>query len=210
MNVFSCGVSQSLQRPVSGRSFFLGYGGRVRAATGVFVALFLHVFSVGSVQAAGAEFNERYRLGTGDVISIIVFGEEDLSFEEVRLTDLGTVPFPFLGEVRANGRTVAELEQLILESLKGDYLIDPRVTVRVTEYRQVYISGEVKKPGGYAYVPGLTVNKAVTLAGGLTDRASERKMYIIRDGESAEEPEKASMDSKLNPGDTLKIDESFF
>jgi protein involved in polysaccharide export with SLBB domain len=188
------GVVERRQRPFFGRCLFL-----------LLASLW---FAVAPAQAQ--EFNERYRLGTGDVISIIVFGEEDLSFEKVRLTDLGTVPFPFLGEVLANGRTVSELEALITRSLKDDYLIDPRVTVRVTEYRQIYINGEVKKPGGYPYVPGLTVNKAITLAGGLTDRASERKMYVVRDGQSSEEPEKASMDTKLSPGDTLKIDESFF
>jgi polysaccharide export outer membrane protein len=155
-------------------------------------------------------FDDRYRLGTGDVISIIVFGEPDLTFGDIRLTERGTVPFPFLGEVTAKGRTVAELEALIATGLRGGYLVDPRVTISLREYRPVYVSGEVKSPGGYAYVPGLTVSKAIVLAGGMTDRGSQRKMVIIRDGQSTTEPEKATMDSRLNPGDTLKIEESFF
>ena len=159
---------------------------------------------------AFAAGDSAYRLGSGDVISINVFGEEDLSFDKIRLTDAGTLSFPFLGEVRANGKTAIELESIIIKGLEGDYLIDPKVSVSVLEYREFFISGEVKSPGGYPFKPGLNLQKAITLAGGLTDRASERKMFIVRDGESEADAEKADMNTHVMPGDMIKIEESFF
>jgi len=159
---------------------------------------------------AFAASDSTYRLGSGDVISINVFGEEDLSFKELRLTDAGTLSFPFLGEVRANGRTAAEVEQIIVNGLKGDYLIDPKVSVSILEYREFFVNGEVKNPGGYPYKPGLTMRKAVALAGGLTERASENKMFVIRDEDTSRTPRKANMDSQINPGDIITIEQSFF
>lgn len=153
---------------------------------------------------------ERYQLGAGDVISIRVFGEEDLSFEQIRLSDAATVPYPFLGEVRAQGRTPVELEDIITEGLKNGYLVNPRVTVNVIEYRQFFVNGEVENPGGYAFQPGMTVRKAIALAGGKTDRASGSKMYIISEDDPDGAERQVEMDARLSPGDIVTIDESFF
>src|SRR6185503_6891942 len=117
-----------------------------------------------------------YRLGSGDVISIQVLGEEDLRRERIRLSDAATISYPILGEIKLFGKTVAELEALIRDGLKGRYLVNPQVTVAIIEYRSFYINGQVEKPGGYAYVPGLTVRKAISLAGGFRERASKEKI----------------------------------
>ncbi|QLC74721.1 polysaccharide export protein [Pseudomonas sp. LPB0260] len=159
---------------------------------------------------AQAEGNSQYRLASGDVIRISVFGEQDLSFEELRLTDAGTFSYPFVGEVRAKGKTAAEIEQIIIDKLQGDYLIDPRVSVSVLEYREFFISGEVKTPGGYPFQPGLTLRRAVALAGGLTERASESRITIIRDHDESRTPEVANLDTRVMPGDTITIDQGFF
>lgn len=151
-----------------------------------------------------------YRVGSGDVISIQVFGEDDLSFDQVRLTDAGTIPYPFLGEVRANGRTTSQIEKLIADGLRDGYLVRPKVTVNVIEYRDFYVNGEVEAPGGYAFQPGITVRKAIALAGGLTDRASRSKMFVIRENDPSGEERSVSLDDRLNPGDILTIKESFF
>lgn len=164
-----------------------------------------------SVAAAqDEEVAERYRLDSGDVISISVFGEEDLSFEKIRLSDAATVPYPFLGEVRAQGRTPAELEDLITAGLKDGYLINPRVTVNVLDYRDFYVNGAVEDPGGYSFQPGMTVRKAIALAGGTTDRASDSKMYVNRDGDPEGREREVEINDPLQPGDILTIDESFF
>ena len=159
---------------------------------------------VSSAQAAGLS---DYALGSGDLVSIQVFGEEDLSFE-IRLSDAGTIPYPFLGEVNAVGKTTGQLSALITRGLKGDYLVNPNVNVTVLEYRQFFVNGEVKKPGGYPFQPGLTLQKAVALAGGFTERASTSKMFVVSDGGSAQK--RIALNSSINPGDIITIDQSFF
>ena len=157
-----------------------------------------------------AEGNAQYRLASGDVIRIVVFGEKDLSIESLRLTDAGTFSYPFIGQVNAKGKTAAEIEQVIIEELIGDYLIDPRVSVSILEYREFFISGEVKRPGGYPFQPGLTLRRAVALAGGLTERASTNRISIVRDTEGTRAAVAATLDTELKPGDTITIDQGFF
>ncbi len=160
--------------------------------------------------SAQTENSSTYKLASGDVIRISVFGEKDLSIEEIRLNDAGIFSYPFIGDVRAKDKTAAEIEQLLTESLKGDYLVDPRVSVSVLTYREFFISGEVKTPGGYPFQPGLTLRRAAALAGGLTERASEGRITIIRDQDASRTPEKATLDTVVMPGDTITIDQGFF
>lgn len=150
-----------------------------------------------------------YRLGSGDTIKITVFGQEDLSIETL-LNDSGKVDYPFLGQLQASGLTLAEFQHQIYLGLKGDYLINPNVSVGIIEYRPFFIDGEVKKPGGYPFQPGLTVSKAAALAGGYTERASLTKVFIIR----SNDPEQKSVNVKGNtvvrPGDIITIKQSYF
>lgn len=161
-------------------------------------------------QSVAAEGNSTYKLASGDVIRIHVFSEPDLSFEEIRLTDAGTFSYPFIGEVRAKGKTAAELEALLIEKLQGDFLIDPRISISVLEYREFFISGEVKQPGGYRFQPGLTLRRAIALAGGLTERASTNRITLIRDDSSDRKPTRADLDTPVMPGDSINIDQGFF
>jgi polysaccharide export outer membrane protein len=151
-----------------------------------------------------------YKLAAGDVITIRVFGEDDLSREKVRLSDAGTIPYPVLGEVRARGLTIGEIEKSITAGLNGRYLVNPRVSITIEEYRPFYINGMVERPGGYPFQPGLTVLKASSLAGGFKERASFSKISIIREGDATSRPQKAEINSPVNPGDTVFIEESFF
>ncbi len=150
-----------------------------------------------------------YALGSGDLLSIQVFGEEDLSLE-VRLSDAGTFAYPFLGELRVVGKSISQLAELIRTQLADGYLVSPSVHVRVLEYRQFFVNGEVKKPGGYAYQPGLTLQKAVALAGGFTERASRTKMFVVHDGGDSSKPDRVTLGDKVRPGDIVTIEESFF
>jgi len=151
----------------------------------------------------------QYQLGSGDKINISVFGESDLSIE-VRLPDVGTINYPFLGEVKLVGLTAAEVEQLIYTGLKGDYLINPSVSVTITEYRPFFIDGEVKRPGGYPYQPGLTVNKAAALAGGYTDRASRDNVIIVREHDGTTNEIDVNVSDMIQPGDIITIKQRFF
>ena len=151
-----------------------------------------------------------YRLSAGDVITVRVLGEEDLSKEKQRLTDAGTISMPALGELRVMGKTTGEVERLVADGLRGRYLVNPRVSVTMDEYRPFYINGMVEKPGGYPFQPGLTVRKAAALAGGFRERASLRKIFIIRESDASNEPIRAELDGEVLPGDIVTVEESFF
>lgn len=150
-----------------------------------------------------------YPLGAGDLLSIQVFGEEELSVE-LRLSDAGTISYPFLGELRVKGLTTGELSALIDEQLSDGYLVDPSVNITVKEYRQFFIHGQVEKPGGYPYQPGLTLQKAVALAEGFTERASSSKFFVVREGQQDSDAEKADLQTTIFPGDIVTVEESFF
>jgi polysaccharide export outer membrane protein len=150
-----------------------------------------------------------YQLGAGDRVAITVFGEQDLSVETL-LNDAGSFSYPFLGELKVKGLTVGQLEELIISGLKGPYLVDPKVSVSIVGYRRFYVRGEVNKPGGFPYEPGMTVQKAVSLAEGFTDRASRSKFFIVSDSDVDGDPRPAKLNTLISPGDILTIEESFF
>jgi polysaccharide biosynthesis/export protein VpsN len=151
-----------------------------------------------------------YRLAAGDMVSIAVFNEAELSVA-VRIGDNGRISYPFLGEMLVAGITPAELEKRIATALRGDYLVDPRVSVTVTEYRPFFVNGQVKNPGSYPFQPGMTVRKAVSLAGGLTERASEKRITLIPESQRGSKTgARVGMDSAVGPGDILTVEESFF
>lgn len=162
-----------------------------------------------TVQAAITGLSN-YRLSSGDVLTVRVLGEEDLSKEKVRLTDAGTVSLPAIGEVRAFGLTMGELERAVEDALRGRYLVNPRVSVSIDEYRPFYINGMVEKPGGYPYQPGLTIRKAASLAGGFRERASLTKIYIIRERDATQRSQRVDLNALVFPGDIVTVDESFF
>lgn len=158
-----------------------------------------------------AQDSSAYTLAVGDVVSIHVFDEPDLTFEKVLINDTGKIPFPFIREVQATGRTTAQVQQAITTALSPDYLVDPKVTVTIVEYRPFFLTGEVEKPGSIPYQPGLTLRQAITIAGGLTERASTSKMSVVSSsGGKASPPVKIDMNYEIKPGDTITIEQSFF
>jgi protein involved in polysaccharide export with SLBB domain len=151
---------------------------------------------------------EQYVLGPGDLVIIKVYGQDDLELE-TRLTDSGTINYPFLGKLQLSGKSIKQVETLIYQGLKGDYLVEPNVFVGMVEYRPFYIHGEVKQPGAYPYQPGMTVNQAIALAGGMTERASREKIRISREGDKNQH-ESGSLSSRILAGDTITIEQRFF
>lgn len=151
-----------------------------------------------------------YKLAAGDVISIRVLGEDEFTREKIRLTDAGTISFPTIGEIKVLGRTVGDLESIIVLGLKGRILVNPKVSVQIDEYRPFYVNGMVDKPGGYPFQPGLTVRKAVSLAGGFKERASPSKIFVIREDDPSQKAQKVDLNTYIGPGDILTVEESFF
>jgi protein involved in polysaccharide export with SLBB domain len=162
--------------------------------------------------AQDSDSTSSYVLNTGDHVRVTVFEEPDLSVTAI-LDDTGAISYPLLGQVEVRGLTARELESRISESLRGRFLINPRVNVSITEYRPYFMRGEVGSPGSYPFIPGLTVEKAVSMAGGFSTRASKSKFYIVSDNSSANDEEKrrsATLDSPIRPGDIIHIEQSFF
>jgi protein involved in polysaccharide export with SLBB domain len=153
-----------------------------------------------------------YTLNTGDHVQVTVFEEPDLSIDAV-LDDTGAISFPLLGELVVRGLTPRDLESRITEGLRGRFLINPRVNVAILEYRPFFVRGEVTSPGSFPFKPGLTVEKAVSMAGGFTARASKSEFYIISDDSTDNESaarKSATLSSRVHPGDVINIEQSFF
>jgi polysaccharide export outer membrane protein len=156
------------------------------------------------------ELLSTYRLGSGDVVSIRVLGEDDLKREKIRLSDAGTISFPIIGEIRVFGKRVSELEALIADGLRGKYLLNPVVSVTIEEYRPIFVNGQVERSGAYPFQPGLTIRKAVSLAGGFKERASKEKIFVIREDDKTQTPVKVDQSALVRPGDIITVEESFF
>lgn len=160
--------------------------------------------------AHAAQPGTQYKLAAGDVLRIIVFGEPELSMKKIRLSDAGTFSYPFLGEINALGMTPGQVEKIIVDGLKQGYLVDPKVSLSQVEYRSFYINGEVQKPGSYPFVPGLTLEKAIALGGGLTERASIKRVTIVRGDGGPTLSEAVTRSTVIAPGDTISIAQGFF
>ena len=159
--------------------------------------------------SAHAQDVTNYRLDTGDSISIEVFQEEDLTVEK-RVSDIGTIAYPLLGTINAAGLTLEQLEEEITQGLKGDYLVNPRVNISIAKYRNYYVNGEVESSGAYAFVPGMTVRKAITIAGGFAVRADKDDIFILRENAANEQPIRATLGTRVEPGDIITVEQSFF
>lgn len=169
----------------------------------------LVLFFLAGAALAQEEPPAGYTLDEGDLISIQVFDEPDLTMQ-ARVGGSGVINYSYLGDVQVKGKSPQQLERDITERLRDGYLVNPSVNVSIVEYRPFYINGEVQAPGSYPYQPGLTLGKAVALAGGLTDRASTRKMYVLKANSEKQKQERISMSARIQPGDIISIQEGFF
>lgn len=151
-----------------------------------------------------------YRLGAGDVIRVHVYDEADLTFERILIGESGKFSYPFLGDVRVDGLTLTELENTLIKGLKPDYLLDPKLSISMVEYRPFFVSGEVKSPGSHSYQPGLKLRQAISLAGGFTERASESKIYVVHENDPNHKRIKVNLNYKVLPGDTINVEQSLF
>lgn len=157
----------------------------------------------------GSTPNAGYRLGPNDVIKVQVFGEDELT-TETRVSGDGKIGVPLLGVLEIKGLTVKETEELITKRLSEGFFKNPRVSIYITKYRNFFVAGEVKSPGGYPYEEGLTVLKAVTLAGGFSDKAAKGRVKIKRLKGSEEETIPVKLEDTVLPDDIIVVPESFF
>lgn len=158
---------------------------------------------------SGTAVAEDYRISAEDIVNITVYDEPEMSVEESRVSSNGSISMPLIGDVRVAGLTTSQVAAKVEKLLADGYLKKPTVRVSIHEYRQVFVNGEVKNPGGYSYQDGLTVQKAIVLAGGFTERASPSKITVV----SEKKPGigvPAALDYSIKPGDIITVGESFF
>ena len=139
---------------------------------------------------------EDYRLGPEDEIEIRVWDHDDLT-RKTRVGLDGKISFPFVGEIKAQGRSLLEVQKEIEQRLGPKYIIDPRVSITVTEYKsgKFFVVGNVQKPGTYALTKTIRVVEAISQAGGVASGTIGKPLsgavaIIIRakPGEKLEQP----------------------
>ncbi|HYD67805.1 polysaccharide biosynthesis/export family protein [Azospirillum sp.] len=161
------------------------------------------------MEPEGLAMSTDYRLGPGDAVRVIVFGEDQLS-GEFRVDGAGQVAMPLIGEVPARDRTTRALEQDISKRLSQGYVKDAKVSVEVLNHRPFFILGEVRNPGQYQYVNGMTALSAIAMAGGFTYRAKEDFILITRGSDPKKGTYKAPITTRVMPDDVVRIAERYF
>lgn len=145
-----------------------------------------------------------YEMGPGDRISVTVFGEDNIT-GEYDIDPQGTVSLPLAGRMTAKDMTPQQFETALRNRLGHGLVTNPQVAVSVVKYRPFYILGEVKNPGAYPYYSGATVLNAVALAGGYTYRASTTDISVVRPESKDRDPQLASEEAYLEPGDIVIV-----
>lgn len=153
--------------------------------------------------------NDPYVLGPGDRLRIKTYSDDQLN-GEYNVGSSGYISVPLVGEVKAAGRTVRQLQRSVAAKMKGSLARKPDINIEIVAYRPVYIYGEVKKAGAYPYSPGLTVADAIAIAGGLTYRADENKIYIRHPDARAERIVTLGAPVRVSPGDNIRVSERMF
>jgi polysaccharide export outer membrane protein len=151
-----------------------------------------------------------YRLGAGDVVRLITFGEDSLT-GEFRVSDSGMIALPLVGGVRAEGLSPDALAVRVGKALvQANLLRSPSVSAEIIAYRPIFVLGEVSKPGQYPYQPGMTVVTAAAVAGGFTYRAIQDYASVVRTQDGVAIEGKASRQSFIQPGDVITVFERRF
>lgn len=146
---------------------------------------------------------QSYRLGAGDIIAVNVYGEDSIA-GKYEVDETGSVSLPLAGRISVKNMTAPEAETALASKLRSS-LENPQVNVSVAEYRDIYILGEVAKPGAYPYRSGSTVLNAVALAGGYTYRAETKGISVKRPDAGDAEAKRAAQDAYLHPGDIVIV-----
>jgi polysaccharide biosynthesis/export protein len=156
-----------------------------------------------------ATYDAGYRLDAGDKLRVVVYGQEGLT-NTYAIGAGGAITMPLIGSVPARGRTPAELASAIAARLRGGYIRDPSVAVEIEAYRPFFILGEVAAPGQYPYVPNMSVESAVAIAGGFSPRARRDYVTLTHTDASGSSRYAAPLGTPVRPGDTVFVGERWF
>ncbi|MGI9400727.1 MAG: polysaccharide biosynthesis/export family protein [Rhizobiaceae bacterium] len=169
--------------------------------------------SCASYQPVNEAFHEAlnmpYVLDSGDRIRITVFGQTDLS-NGYSVDKSGHIAFPLIGSVAARGQTPKQLEATIASKLRNGFIRDPDVSAEIERYRPFFIMGEVNSAGQYSYVPGMTLQNAIAVAGGFSPRASQSDADVTRQVNGSILTGRVPLSDPIIPGDTIYVRERLF
>ena len=182
-------------------------GVMIRVRGGFFALIAIIVFA-GWMHPSYAQNAAAYKLDVGDKVHITVFDEPDLT-GDFDVNDQGIVSLPLIGQVHIAGMTLSEAQDFITQKYAANYLINPRVNVQILNYRPFYVIGEVKTPGSYAYVNGITVLNAVALAGGYTPRGNPNNI-VVKHANSSNEEKPIGENDVVQPGDIIRVNQKLF
>jgi len=159
--------------------------------------------------AEPVRYDAAYHLDTGDKLRVVVYGQEGLT--NIYAIDAGgSITMPLIGSVPARGRTPAGLAAEINAKLRRGFIREPSVAVEVEAYRPFFILGEVAAPGQYPYVPNMTVESAVAIAGGFSPRALRDRVTVTHTDGSGTVRYVAPAGTSISPGDTVLVGERWF
>jgi polysaccharide biosynthesis/export protein len=158
---------------------------------------------------APAKYDAGYRLDAGDKLRVVVYGQEGLT-NTYAIDAAGAITMPLIGQVPARGRSPASLAAEISARLRNGYIREPSVAVEIESYRPFFILGEVQAPGQYPYVPNMTVESAVAIAGGFSPRAKRDMVTLTHTDANGAARYTAPLGTSLSPGDTVFVGERWF
>jgi len=150
-----------------------------------------------------------YTIDSGDRLRVTVFDQANLT-NTYSVDKGGHVAFPLIGSVSARGKTTKQLEASISSGLRNGYLRDPDVSVEIDRYRPFFVMGEVGSSGQYTYVPGMTAQNAIAIAGGFSPRAEQRNADITRHVNGQVLTGRVEISDPILPGDTIYVRERLF
>jgi polysaccharide export outer membrane protein len=121
-----------------------------------------------------------YMVGTGDLLSVRVYNQENLS-THARVRSDGKIAMPLVGEVEVRGKSPATVSKELEAKLK-EFMVSPTVTITVEETQptSVTVIGQVVRPGIYTVDSTSGVLQALAVAGGFNDYASRGSIYVMR------------------------------
>ena len=164
---------------------------------------------VAYVEPMPVRYDASYHLDAGDKLRVVVYGQEGLT-NTYAIDAGGSITMPLIGSVPARGRTPAGLAAEIGAKLRAGFIRDPSVAVEIEAYRPFFILGEVAAPGQYPYVPNMTVESAVAIAGGFSPRARRDRVTVTHTDASGTGRYVVPPGTSLSPGDTVLVGERWF
>ncbi|WP_315797207.1 polysaccharide biosynthesis/export family protein [Bradyrhizobium sp. SZCCHNRI3043] len=195
--------------PSTGPVAATGQGGAIPTLRNSFAAATRADAHVVPAGYAPARRDSAYHLDAGDKLRVVVYGQEGLT-NTYAIDASGSITMPLIGSVPARGRTTAGLAAEITAKLRNGYIREPSVAVEIEAYRPFFILGEVQAPGQYPYVPNMTVESAIAIAGGFSPRARRDVVTLTHTDASGAARYEVPLGTSLKPGDTIQVGERWF